>query len=40
MQTEQLLYWSGITDTEHTSGLNDEEKIMRKHHVEFFEKIA
>jgi len=28
MQTEQLLYWSGMTDTEHkTSGLNEEDKL-------------
>jgi len=25
MQIEQLLRWSGMVDTEHTSGLNEEE---------------
>jgi len=30
MQTEQLLYWSGMTDTKHaTSGLNEEEAISK-----------
>jgi len=28
MQTEQLLFWSGVTDTEHTtSGSNEEDKM-------------
>jgi len=30
MQTEQLLCWSGMTDTEHstTSGSNEEEEVV------------
>jgi len=27
MQTEQLLCWSGMTDTEHSSGSNEEEAL-------------
>jgi len=30
MQTEQVLCWSGMTDTEHTaSGLNEEDYALR-----------
>jgi len=35
MQTEQLLCWSGMRDTEHTtSGSNDEEENMDGDRVE------
>jgi len=42
MQIEQLLCWSGMTDTEHsaTSRLNEEEELTNYQHFKLYSTIT